>query len=267
MTPAPVGFQCPECIAAGRKETRQPTTVVGGAIRHTGSDIVTKVIIGINVLVWVIGLLVGAGSLAERLFLASGGMIQWEEITARFGLLMGVADPVRDPFPIGIVDGEWYRVITAAFVHEELWHIGFNMLALWVLGGALEPLLGRWRFITLYFVSAVAGSSASLLGAAPYSISIGASGAVFGLFGAYIVTMRRLGRDTTAVMVLLGINLVYGFVVAGVDWRAHVGGLVAGLLLGAAFVFAPRERRRIVSVAASVAVGLAAIATVVLAVS
>lgn len=79
--------------------------------------------------------------------------------------------------------------------------------------------------------------------------------------------MRRLGRDTTAVMVLLGINLVYGFVVAGVDWRAHVGGLVAGLLLGAAFVFAPRERRRIVSVAASVAVGLAAIATVVLAVS
>lgn len=264
MTSAPVGFQCPECVAAGRKEVRQPTTVVGGAIRHTGTDIVTKILIGINVLVWGVGLLLGTGSLTRELFVASNGAIQWDEITARFGLLMGYE---QDRFPIGIVDGEWYRVITAAFVHEELWHIGFNMLALWMLGGALEPLLGRWRFITMYFVSAVAGSAASLLGAAPYSISIGASGAVFGLFGAYIVTMRRLGRDTTAVMGLLAVNLVYGFVVSGVDWRAHVGGLIAGLLLGAAFVFAPRDRRRALSVAASVVVGVAAIGTVILAVS
>lgn len=263
MTSAPVGFQCPECLAAGRKEVRQPTTVVGGAIRHAGSDIVTKVLIAINVLVWGVGRLVRDGSVTEGMAIVYGGA-PWDELTARFGLVMGFDG---DPLQIGIVNGEWYRVISAAFMHEEIWHLGFNMLALWMLGGALEPLLGRWRFITLYFVSAVAGSAASLLGATALSLSIGASGAVFGLFGAYFVTMRKLGRDTKAILGLLAVNLVYGFVVSGVDWRAHVGGLIAGLLLGAAFVFAPRERRRVVSVVASVVVAAAAVGMVALAVS
>src|SRR5699024_2425674 len=156
-------------------------------------------------------------------------------MTGRLRLLF-VAEVVVS---VGMVDGEWYRVITAAFVHEEIWHIGLNMLALWILGSALEPVLGRWRFVTLSFVAALAGSGASLIGAHFSSRSLGASGAVFGLFGAYIVAMRRLGRDTTAVMALLGVNLVYGFVVSGIDWQAHVGGLVAGLLLGAAYAFAP----------------------------
>src|SRR5690625_3839291 len=173
MIAAPVGFQCPECVQQGQRETRQPTTVVGGAIRETGRDLITKVLIGINVLIWGAGMAIGAGSLSDSLMFASAGQIQWDEITARFGLLLGAEDAVS----VGIVDGEWYRVITAAFVHEEIWHIGFNMLALWILGSALEPILGRWRFVSLYFIAAVAGSGASLIGAHFYSISIGASGA------------------------------------------------------------------------------------------
>lgn len=260
MTSAPVGFQCPECVAAGRKEVRQPKTVLGGAIRPTGGDLITKIIIAINVVVWGLGRIIRDGPITEDLA-AIYGVTGWDELTIRFGLYEGFSG---DLLGLGVVNGEWYRVITAAFVHEEIWHLGLNMLALWTLGRVLEPLLGRWRYITLYLVAAVAGSAVSLFGE---SLSIGASGAVFGLFGAYIITMRSLGRDTTAIMGLLAVNLVYGFVASGIDWRAHVGGLVAGLVLGAAFAFAPRERRQVVGVAASVVVAAAAIVTLVFAVA
>ncbi|MGH8823392.1 MAG: rhomboid family intramembrane serine protease [Jiangellaceae bacterium] len=233
MTAAPVGFQCPECIAEGSKGVRQPTTVLGGQVRER-SDLVTKILIGINVGVWLVGMLVGQIEVVGRFALATLMSFQGE--------------------PIGVLDGEWYRMITAAFVHEQFWHIGLNMYALWILGGLLEPVLGRSRFLALYLVSALGGSAASLLGLADGGISSGASGAVFGLMGALFVVMRRFGRDVSAVLVILGINVVFGFVVSGIDWRAHLGGLVTGALLAYAFAHAPRKQRALYSVTACMVV-------------
>lgn len=237
MNSAPVGFQCPECVSQGAKAGRQGRTVLGGEVRQRG-DIITKTLVALNVVVWLAGL--AWPSSPNTLYGLFAQSIGTNELAARLGLVLGSGD---DQFSIGVVDGEWYRLLTAAFTHEQIWHIGLNMLALWVLGSSLEPVLGRWRFVALYVLSALGGTAASLLAAAPYSLSYGASGAVFGLMGALFVIMRRLGRDTGAVVVILAINLVIGFTVQGIDWRAHLGGLVVGGVLAAVFAYAPRERR------------------------
>ncbi|MBD0292658.1 MAG: rhomboid family intramembrane serine protease [Jiangellaceae bacterium] len=232
MITAPVGFQCPECVREGAASVRQPTTLLGGQVRAQG-DVVTKTLVGLNVAVFVLGLIVGFDDLIERL-----------------ALFRGVA--LIDGEPAGVLDGELYRMLTAAFLHEQWWHIGMNMYALWVLGSLLEPVLGRWRFAALYLLSAVGGSTASLL--ASGVVSLGASGGVFGLLGALFVVMRRFGRDVSAVLVILGINLVLTFVVRNIDWRAHLGGLVTGAVLAYAFAHAPRARRTAYSLAACVVV-------------
>jgi membrane associated rhomboid family serine protease len=141
-------------------------------------------------------------------------------------------------------------MFTAAFVHEQIWHIALNMLALWILGSSLEPVLGRSRFVALYVLSALGGSVVSLLGLPPGGIAIGASGAVFGLFGALFVVARRFGRDVSSILVILGINAVVGFTVPNIDWRAHLGGLITGALLAFAFAHAPKTHRAMFSVAA-----------------
>jgi membrane associated rhomboid family serine protease len=235
MTAAPVGFQCPECVSEGTRTVRQPTTVLGGQVQERGGDLVTKILIGINVGVWLLGWTVGFGSLAGRF--------------ALFRLELFEAEPV------GVADGEWYRLLTSAFLHQQIWHIALNMFALWILGSALEPVLGRWRFTALYLLSALGGSAASLT--TSDVVSFGASGAVFGLMGALFVVLRRFGRDVSAVLVILAINVVLGFVVPGIDWRAHLGGLVTGAVLAYAFAHAPRGRRALVS-------GLACAATLAL---
>jgi membrane associated rhomboid family serine protease len=224
MTAAPVGFQCPECVSEGERTVRQPTTVLGGQVRERGDDLVTKILIGLNVGIWLIGMAAGFGDIAARFALLSGNL---------------------GDQPVGVADGEWYRLLTAAFVHEQPWHLALNMYALWILGRMLEPVLGRWRFVTLYLLSALGGAAASLL--APGVISYGASGAVFGLMGALFVVLRRFGRDVTAVLVILAINVVFGFVVPGIDWRAHFGGLITGAVLAFAFAHAPRAHRALVS--------------------
>ena len=225
MTAAPVGFQCPECINEGARDVRQPTTALGAQVRERGDNLITKILIGINVGVWLLGAAVGFGSLAGRFALF------------RLEALGGE--------PVGVADGEWYRMLSAAFLHQQIWHLALNMFALWVLGGALEPVLGRWRFIALYLLSALGGSAASL--ATSDVISFGASGAVFGLMGALFVVLRRFGRDVSAVLVILALNLVLGFVVPGIDWRAHLGGLVTGAVLAYAFAHAPKGYRTFVS--------------------
>lgn len=260
MTTAPVGFQCPECVNQGKKSVRQARTPLGGQVRDHG-DVITKSLIGINVVAWLLVLLVQNGAVSDlmRLYGAS-----WDELPARFALVLGFE---QDPLTIGVVEGEWYRLLTAAFMHQEIWHIGMNMLALWILGSALEPVLGRWRFIALYLLSALGGSAVSLLGMGPYTMSLGASGAVFGLLGAIFIVMRRLGRDVSVVLVILAINVVIGFSVPGIDWRAHLGGLVVGAVLASAFAHAPRQQREVWSVVACVVVALGIAATAAVAVS
>jgi len=132
--------------------------------------------------------------------------------------------------PPAVANGDWWRLITATFLHGSLLHLGFNMLALWILGTQIENYLGSKKFLLLYFVSAFGGSLASFYFSPPATFSIGASGAIFGLMGAFIVIGKKLRADVSQIMVLLLINVVLGFTVSGIDWRAHLGGLVAGVV-------------------------------------
>lgn len=138
-------------------------------------------------------------------------------------------------FHPAIADHQPYRYITSAFLHGGFWHIAFNMYALWILGTVLEPVLGKARFLTLYLISAIAGNMAITLIASLTNdwnvAAVGASGAIFGLFGVLLVVARTSKSNMTQLLVLLGINLFLGFVVPTISWESHVGGLTAGILL------------------------------------
>jgi membrane associated rhomboid family serine protease len=173
-------------------------------------------------------------------------------------------------FPVAGEVEPW-RFLTAAFLHSTggVLHILFNMYALWLVGPYLEQALGRWRFVALYVLAAVGGQVGVTLLASPaapawFTGVVGASGAVFGLFGAVLVVLRRLGRDARQILVFLAINGALGFLLPGIAWQAHLGGLVTGLALGAAYAYAPRERRDAVSVAASAGVGTLLVVLVLL---
>ncbi len=164
-------------------------------------------------------------------------------------------------------DSEPYRFLTTAFLHATSpLHILFNMYALWITGPFLEQMLGRWRFATLYLLSAIGGSVGFLvLSGGPmerefYTLAVGASGAVFGLFGAILLVMRRLQRNATQIVVLIAINFALGFVIANIAWQAHLGGLITGLALGGGFAYAPAQRRTPVSIAVAAAVAIALVA-------
>jgi membrane associated rhomboid family serine protease len=241
MIPASVGFQCPECVQEGNKGVRRARTVFGGQVTDDPGW-VSKVLIGINVVMFVL----------QQVS---------DEVTRRFYDVGLAVDPATFE-PVGVADGEYYRLLTSAFLHGGVLHLLLNMYALFLFGPQLEAAFGRWRFIALYLVSAIGGSAVSYAMSAPNQPSLGASGAVFGLLGAFLVVSRRLRRDTTPILVLLAINLGYGFLVPRIDWRAHVGGLVVGALVALALVYAPRDRRTAVQVVGVVAV-LAAVLTLV----
>ena len=153
-------------------------------------------------------------------------------------------------YSVGIVTGdEWYRLLTSAFLHGSFLHIAFNMYVLFALGPTLERILGHVRFTALYLLSAVGGAVASFFFSDITTVSVGASGAIFGLMGALVVAGRRLRYDVTQVLVLLGINVVIGFLAPGIDWRAHLGGLVTGAVVAAILVHAPRKSRTFIQVA------------------
>jgi membrane associated rhomboid family serine protease len=241
MIPASVGFQCPECVREGNKSVRQARTVFGGRVTDDPGW-VSKVLIGINVVAFVLQQSV------------SGFTTRFFEIGLGF-------DPARNEV-IGVADGEYYRLLTAAFLHENVVHIALNMYALYLFGPPVEAALGRVRFLALYLISAVGGSALSYAFAQPNQPSLGASGAVFGLLGAFLVVNRKLGRDTSSVMVLLAINFVFGLLVPRIDWRAHLGGLIAGTLCAIAIAYAPAPRRTAIQIGGMVAVTVVAVAVI-----
>jgi membrane associated rhomboid family serine protease len=161
---------------------------------------------------------------------------------------------------IGVAAGQDYRLLTSAFLHEQGFsgfgpaHIIFNMWALIIVGPPLERLLGRARYLTLYLLSALGGSVFFYFVAPPDSVALGASGAIFGLFGAWFVVARKLRVDVRAILILIAVNLALPFLVGGIAWQAHVGGLLTGGLITAAYAYAPRERRTLVQVGATVVV-------------
>ncbi|MEU9988683.1 rhomboid family intramembrane serine protease [Streptomyces sp. NPDC007971] len=232
MVSASVGFQCPECVRGGSGTGHSPAasiprTVAGGTVA-ADPRLVTKILIGINLAVFLLQM-----SLGDR-------------FTNRFELI-GHAYTYYLPGVQGIAEGQYYRLLTAMFLHGGYTHIAFNMLSLWWIGGPLEAALGRARYIALYVVSGLAGSALTYLIAAPNQPSLGASGAIFGLFGATAVLMRRLNYDMRPIVALLVINLIITFSPGmSIAWEAHVGGLVAGVVTGYAMVHAPRDRRTLI---------------------
>jgi membrane associated rhomboid family serine protease len=233
MVNASVGFQCPECVAAANQDRREWRTTFGGRVSEDPGR-VSKIILIACVVMYV------------------GQLALGDDFTARLWLVGLQQDP--DGGIGGVAAGDWYRLLTAAFLHGSLWHIAFNMYALWLFGPMLEGAFGRARFVVLYVLAALGGSAASYAFGSATGPSLGASGAIFGLFGAYLVVSKRLQRDARPLWVLLGINLALGFVLANIDWRAHLGGLAAGAAVAFAFAFAPAGRRLAIQAAGCVAV-------------
>lgn len=238
MRSASVGQQCVECVGEGARSTRQARTAFGG--RPTAGSVVTWTLLGINV----------------ALFL-----VAWVRPAIVNDLVMlGYASYGGSAH--GVAAGEWYRLITSAFVVPGaglnglgLMDILFNMWALVVVGPSLEGLLGRVRFLAVYLVSAVGGGVMYYYLVPPYNAAAGASGAIFGLFGAWFVVSRRLRVDTRGIVGLIVINLALGFFFHSfIAWQDHIGGLLTGVLLTAAYVYAPRKNRAVIQVAATVAV-------------
>jgi membrane associated rhomboid family serine protease len=230
MVNASVGFQCPEC-ARGDSGTghppaaARPRTIAGGSVA-ADPRLLTKILVGINVAVFIAVHV--RPSLLDHL------------------VLIGEWPPAPYHATQGVAAGEWYRLVTSMFAHQELWHIAFNMLSLWWLGGPLEAALGRARYLAVYFASGLAGSALAYLVGSPTTATLGASGAIFGLFGATAVLMRRLNYDMRPILALLAINLVITFGWGGISWQAHIGGLVAGVITGYGMVHAPRRHRAFV---------------------
>ncbi|MEV8565772.1 rhomboid family intramembrane serine protease [Streptomyces sp. NPDC051322] len=247
MVSASVGFHCPECVRSGSgrgqsASASRPRTVAGGSVA-ADPRLITKILIGINLAVFIAVQVVGNRLLDDL-------------------ALVGRWPPAPFPATQGVAEGEWYRLLTSVFLHQQFWHIGFNMLSLWWIGAPLEAALGRARYIALYLLSGLAGSALTYLVASPTQASLGASGAVFGLLGATAVLMRRLNYDMRPVIALLVINLIFTFTFSGIAWQAHIGGLVAGILIAIAMIHAPRERRVLVQYGACALVLVATVGMV-----
>lgn len=224
--PAPVGFHCVDCLAQSRSEAPRTRSPVGG-VAAPGRPLATYVLIGLCAVGYVLQLAVPSFT-----------------VDLQYAPIVGRSEP--------------WRMITAAFLHDQhqLMHILFNMLALWQVGQWLEPALGRARFLALYLVSALGGSTGYLLLAFPpqsvpeaYGSSwvtptVGASGAVFGLFGALLVFLRHLGRPAGGLLVLLGINALLPLFYPNIAWEAHLGGFIVGAVM-AGVLIALRARSRL----------------------
>jgi len=213
MTAAPVWLRCPDHAGGARKVRRPAFSVPRGQVGRLGGSNtfapVTRALIAINVAVYLITAVQGSGlnNPGGRLFTKM--------------LLFG---------PL-VKHGDWWRLITAAFLHANLIHLGFNMFALWVIGGPVEHFLGRARFLGLYFAAGLAGSAGALL-QAPFAPTVGASGAIFGILGALlIIEYQATGRLAGQAMTLIAINLIFSFSFSGISWGGHVGGLIGGIAL------------------------------------
>jgi membrane associated rhomboid family serine protease len=247
--PAAVGVICPECLRdqqkaetpAQAKAQRRASSVRAVTTRDT-RPIVTYVIIAVTVLAYVVTLIPGFGQQLQDLLYLRAWLIYPE--------VSGVFQP--------------WRLFTVTLVHAGFWHVGLNMLALWMIGRSLEPLLGRVRFLALYLLSALGGSVAVTLLAFTTPV-IGASGAIFGLFGALLVVGRHIGANITGIAVVIGINLVIGFLPGmNVSWQAHVGGLVTGALVAFIFTRTRSVRQRGLQIGLLTAVGAGLVALLLL---
>jgi membrane associated rhomboid family serine protease len=231
MTPTPVGMRCPEC-------SRQRTKVKTAATISRGdTPVASYIIIGICVALQLGQMASGASATGSSF----GGS----------GVINNFALDAPD-----VANGEVYRLVTAGFLHAGLFHLLFNMYALWILGTLLEPAVGRVRFLLIYFVSLLSGSFGALL-VTPDARTVGASGAVFGLMGAGVMVMRARGIDPmqSGLPLWIGINLVFSFAVPGISVGGHIGGLIGGALAAVALFELPQRIKGLPSAAGPVLAG------------
>lgn len=224
LRPASVGFQCPHCVAEGRASQRRPTLAYGGRIsRYAGRA--TTVLIGVNVVMFILTALTSPTGLvhnsASKLF----------------------SDLVLVPNFVAL-NHEYWRLLGTAFLHIGPLHLVLNMLALGVVGPGLERVFGLWRYLAVYFLSALGGAVAVYLFDNPINATAGASGAIFGLFGASVIVLRKLGLDPRSMLGVIGLNLVFTFTIPGISKLGHLGGLLIGVVAACAIVYTPPGRWR-----------------------
>ena len=246
MRDAAVGFQCPSCVKEGARSTRQAVAPYGGT-RSTNPALTSYVLIGTNLALWLGVLATGwqASRLVARLSLLPVGLCESVSSPGSFyrvGEAQCVGADAR--WVPGVADGAYWQLLTSTFMHVQVWHIAGNMLALYVLGPQVEAVLGRVRFLAVYLLSGLAGSATAYWLSSPDGYSLGASGAIYGLFGALGVLIWKVGGDLRSLGALLAVNLVITFAVPNISWQAHLGGLLGGALVTAVLVFSPRGPRR-----------------------
>jgi membrane associated rhomboid family serine protease len=245
MRQASVGFHCPECT-----KTQGQRVVQGRQLLHA-RPVVTNVLIALNVAIFVWGM--GSGLRTRGAVVIDGGLI---------------GRGLTEQGLIGVAEGEWWRIVTSGFLHANLIHIGMNCLVLYQLGQLLEPALGRVRYAIVYVVALLAGSFGVLL-LDPDKLTVGASGAVFGLMGVAIAVMRARGINVfdTGLGGAVALNLVFTFAIPGISIGGHVGGLVGGFLAGYVLTdLGPkhlRDPRLTMGVTALLGIGIAAASVLV----
>jgi membrane associated rhomboid family serine protease len=215
MVQAPVGWHCRQCVKRNAKTSPviRYRAGTGGAFRASQAPVTMAII---------------AGCVVVYLISVGSPNVQYQ------GQEVGVL----------VQSGQWYRLITSIFIHYSVLHIGLDMFSLFIVGRALEPVLGWWRYAGLFLVTGFGGAIGAYLLTSPFAAEAGSSGAIFGLFGAYFVLARRARLDTSGIVTLIVINLVYSFAVPDISWQAHVGGLVTGLVVAAGFGLARSRGRR-----------------------
>ena len=246
MTFAPVGIKCPEHAGVGA--TRRPSPSPQRTMRQARRTIggfeapATVALVAVNVLVYLVTVYQGGGVARP------GGSVFLD------GALIGAAISV---------DGDWYRLVTAMFLHASLLHLAFNMLALYWLGTVVEQAVGSLRFVLVYFASGLAGSAGALLLTDPFTPTVGASGAIYGIMGALLVLeYRATGSFAGQAMGLIVLNLALTFAIPNISIGGHLGGLAGGIL--ATFALSHFRDARARSLGPAL-VGLIAVASIVVA--
>jgi membrane associated rhomboid family serine protease len=236
LRPASVGFQCRDCVRQGNATVRRATAPYGGGI--VGRPGVVSLVLGlVNVVAFVVTVATAPGGLT-----GNTGSKLFDEL---------------ELVPLRVaVDGEYWRLLGSAFLHIGLLHLAGNLLSLAIVGPALERVFGWWRFLAIYLVGALGGSVAVYLFGSPYGAVAGASGAIYGLFAATLIVVRKLGLDARFMVLAVALNFAVSFA-PGISLLGHLGGFIAGGLLTLAMVYAPKASRtslQIMTVGALVAI-------------
>jgi len=241
QTQAAVGVHCPECVREARESaprtSRGTRTRIKRSMRSSsGVPVVTYTLIALNIAVFAID------------FVTGGSLYGWLAYRGDF------------------TASQPWRMLTSAFMHASVLHLLFNMFSLFIFGPVIEHAVGRARFAALYLLAAFGGSLAVLL-LAPNQAVVGASGAIFGLLGAFFIIQRRLGGNNTQLLILIGLNVAFGFIVPNVAWQAHLGGLVVGAAVAAVYTATRHRSQKALQIASVVGIAAALVAITIAAVT